>query len=83
MTTYSAGHSFGNYIVTRNLGRGGMAEVYTIYNQIQTSAARIADEAMRRSYLENVPAHRAIVRAWEALPRPHTAPKSADVTEIE
>jgi hypothetical protein len=39
----------------------------TVYNQVQASAARIDDEAMRRSFLENVPAHREIVSAWLAL----------------
>lgn len=38
--------------------------LHTAYTLLQTRAANITDTAMRRSYLENVPAHRAIVRAW-------------------
>jgi tetratricopeptide (TPR) repeat protein len=38
----------------------------TVYNQLQATAAKIEDEAMRRSYLENVPAHQEIVSEWRA-----------------
>jgi predicted ATPase len=41
----------------------------TVYTQLQASAAQIDDEAMRHSYLENVPAHRAIIGEWR-----HSAP---------
>ena len=36
----------------------------TAYAALQKQAAKIPDEAMRRSFLENVPYHRAIVAAW-------------------
>ncbi len=35
------------------------------YGLLQERAARITDEEMRRSYLENVPTHREIVAAWQ------------------
>ena len=38
----------------------------TIYSQLQASAAQISDEQRRRSFLENVPAHRAILAAWSS-----------------
>jgi len=34
---------------------------------LQERAARIDDEQLRRSFLENVAAHREIIEAWEAL----------------
>jgi tetratricopeptide (TPR) repeat protein len=34
------------------------------YAKLQEQAAKITDEAMRRSFLENVPYHHAIVAAW-------------------
>ena len=34
------------------------------YTALQTIAAAITDPALRRSYLENIPEHRAIVAAW-------------------
>jgi hypothetical protein len=39
----------------------------TVYNQLQATAAKIGNEAMRRSYLENVPAHQEIVSEWRAI----------------
>jgi tetratricopeptide (TPR) repeat protein len=36
------------------------------YHLLQERASKIDDEALRRSYLENVPYHREIVAAWEA-----------------
>jgi hypothetical protein len=33
---------------------------------LQERAAKIEDQDLRRSYLENVPFHREIVAAWEA-----------------
>jgi hypothetical protein len=44
-----------------------LAILETIHTHIQTSAANIMDPAMRRSYLENVPTHREIVKEWEML----------------
>lgn len=35
-----------------------------VHGQIQTAVARMDDEAMRRSYLENIPAVREIVEEW-------------------
>jgi adenylate cyclase len=35
--------------------------------QLQEQATKITDEAMRRSFLENVPYHREIVAAWAAM----------------
>jgi hypothetical protein len=35
------------------------------HQQLQTRAARIDDEDLRASSLENVPAHREIVRLWQ------------------
>jgi tetratricopeptide (TPR) repeat protein len=35
------------------------------HHLLQEEAAKIADEEMRRSFLENVPAHREIMEAWE------------------
>ncbi len=55
----------------------------TIYNQVQASAAKISEEALRRSYLENVPAHRAIVRAWRALPQFIRDEPAEEVTLVE
>jgi tetratricopeptide (TPR) repeat protein len=40
------------------------------YRLIQERAATIEDEDLRRSYLENVPAHRAIVAASEGMSHP-------------
>ncbi|MBN1484877.1 MAG: tetratricopeptide repeat protein [Chloroflexia bacterium] len=37
------------------------------YQKLQAWADRIPDEPARRSFLENVPTHREIVRAWEGL----------------
>ncbi|MFQ5595610.1 MAG: tetratricopeptide repeat protein [Anaerolineae bacterium] len=36
----------------------------TAHNLLQEQAAKITDEDMRRSFLENVPAHREILREW-------------------
>jgi len=36
----------------------------TVHNLLQDQAAKIEDEGMRRSFLENVPAHREIVREF-------------------
>ena len=36
----------------------------TAYRQLQERAAKITDEAIRRSFLENVAAHREIVWEW-------------------
>jgi len=36
------------------------------YNLLQEQASRIDDEEMRRSFLENVPAHREILREFAA-----------------
>jgi hypothetical protein len=38
----------------------------TAHATLQQRAAKIPDEAMRRSFLENVPYHREIVAAWAA-----------------
>ncbi len=38
-----------------------------VYDELQARAATIADAALRRSFLDNVPLHREIVAAWEAL----------------
>ena len=38
----------------------------TAHHLLQTQAARIDDEDLRRSFLENVPAHREIVRLWQS-----------------
>jgi hypothetical protein len=37
----------------------------TAHATLQEQAAKIPDETMRRSFLENVPYHREIVAAWE------------------
>ena len=37
------------------------------YHLLMDRAAKIEDEALRSSFLENVPANREIVAAWEAL----------------
>ena len=34
------------------------------YSRLQEQATKITDEAMRRSFLHNVPYHREIVAAW-------------------
>ena len=36
----------------------------TAYNLLQEHAGKTTDEEMRRSFLENVPAHRELVREW-------------------
>jgi len=36
--------------------------------ELQATAAAIADAALRQSFLNNIPEHRAIVAAWAALP---------------
>jgi len=41
----------------------------TVYDLLQERAANIADEDLRRLFLENVPAHREIVSEWASLPR--------------
>ncbi|MBN1260267.1 MAG: tetratricopeptide repeat protein [Anaerolineae bacterium] len=38
----------------------------TAYNRLQTQAAWLTDEATRQAMLSNIPAHRDIVRAWNA-----------------
>ena len=40
------------------------------YHTLQGRAARITDEALRRSFLENVPEHREIVTLWQAASLP-------------
>jgi hypothetical protein len=35
--------------------------------KLQEQATKITDEAMRRSFLENVPYHREIVAAWSEV----------------
>jgi predicted ATPase/class 3 adenylate cyclase len=42
----------------------------TAYGMLQERAANIADEELRRSYLENVAAHREIVVEWKRLAAP-------------
>jgi hypothetical protein len=37
----------------------------TAHSLLQERAAKIEDEEMRRSFLENVPAHRELVEVWE------------------
>jgi tetratricopeptide (TPR) repeat protein len=37
----------------------------TAHNLLQERAAKIEDEEMRRSFLENVPAHRELIEVWE------------------
>jgi hypothetical protein len=37
----------------------------TAYDLLQERAAKIKDEAMRCSFLENVPAHRELVEVWK------------------
>lgn len=55
------------YRVLRALQDARADEVLgTIYNQVQASAARIGNEQMQRSFLENVPAHQAIINEWHA-----------------
>lgn len=44
--------------------RGG-ALLDRAYRQLQDRAAKIADEDKRRTFLQEMPAHREIVRAWE------------------
>jgi tetratricopeptide (TPR) repeat protein len=44
---------------------GAGAILQAAYDLLQDRAAKIRDEADRRSYLENVPWHREIVTAWE------------------
>ena len=39
----------------------------TAHRLLQERAAKIPDEELRRSFLENVAAHREIIEAWEAL----------------
>lgn len=39
----------------------------TAYEQLQTRAGRISNEAMRHSYLENVPEHHELIRAWQSM----------------
>jgi len=49
----------------------------TAHTLLQTQADRIGDPLLRTSFLENVPAHREIVRAWKSLnltPRPPLQP---------
>jgi hypothetical protein len=38
----------------------------TAHTLLQARASKIRDEALRRSYLENVPSHRAVLAAWAA-----------------
>jgi len=37
------------------------------HNLLQERAAKISDEALRRSFLENVPAHRELLAIWEVV----------------
>ena len=53
------------YHVLRGTGDPRAATILeTAYTMLRERAARISDEANRRSYLENVPYHREIVAAW-------------------
>ena len=44
-----------------------VAVLAAAYGRLQERAARITDETVRRSFLENVPYHRELVAAWAAL----------------
>jgi len=39
--------------------------LHAAYHLLQERAAAIEDQSLRRSYLENVPAHREIVATWK------------------
>jgi hypothetical protein len=56
------------YLVLR-VGHDSRAEdvLVTAYRLLQEQAAEIVDERLRRFYLENVPAHREIVREFTRL----------------
>ena len=43
------------------------ALIETTYAQLQARAEKIRDAEMKKSFLENVPANAAIVRAWQAI----------------
>jgi hypothetical protein len=55
----------------------------TVYNQLQAGAAKIADDEMRASYLENVTVHREIVSEWQALQRLKPDDRSDDATAVD
>jgi tetratricopeptide (TPR) repeat protein len=58
------------YRVLQANGDGRAGEILdAAYHLLQERAARIDDPDLRRSYLENVPAHREIVAAFAAEPR--------------
>jgi hypothetical protein len=54
------------YHVLRANGNPRASEILdAAYHSLREQAATIKDGDLRRSYLENVPAHRAIVTLWE------------------
>jgi len=61
-------------VLSANGDRRAAEILDTAYRLLQERAATIEDENLRRSYLENVPAHREIVALWEkTTPRPLSA----------
>ena len=51
-------------ILRANQDACAQAILNTAYTLLQERAANIGDEEMRRSFLENVPTHRELVREW-------------------
>jgi predicted ATPase/DNA-binding SARP family transcriptional activator len=50
----------------------------TSYHELIAHAEAIADEGLRRAYLENVPANRALVAAWQAAQQTGPVPVATD-----
>lgn len=54
-----------------------------VHDQLQVQAHKIRDEAMRNSYLENVPVHREIVNEWQAMQHLEPDDMPDDATAVE
>lgn len=52
----------------------GPALLQRAHAALQNHAATLSDAALRQSYLERVPPHRDVLRAWQALGRPGPSP---------
>jgi hypothetical protein len=66
LTCYRVLRAVGDLSASKTLGKA--------YHLLQEQATRISDEDLRRSFLENVAAHREIVEEWKRLASEDTDP---------
>ncbi len=64
---------FTHYKILRAQQKTDEARIYLqkAYERLRSIADHISDEALRRSFLENVSINREIIEAWEAAQQPH------------